>query len=134
MILFLQSWNSLPFAFFFSVLAARNWCILQLDINNAFLNGDLFKEVYIKLPKGYHTIDRSLVCNLNKSLYGLRQASCQWFCKFTSTLLQHGFTQSKNNYSLFIVGFGPSLVVLPMYVDDIILAGPKSACVLQIQT
>ena len=119
---------------FLAVTTTRNWCLQQLDVNNVVLNGDLFEEVYMDLPQGYKTIAPGLVCKLIKFLYGLRQASKQWFCKFSSTILQQGFIQSKNDYSLFTYGSRSSLVVLIVYVDDNILVGPSSLYVAEVQT
>ena len=80
---------------------------------------------------GYHHAKHSkpkeekLVCHLHKSIYGLKQASHQWYSKFSHALLQCGFTQSKSNYSLITKGSSSSFVALLMYVDDIILTGPN---------
>lgn len=84
-----------------SVAASRKWDVFQLDVNNAFLHGDLVEEVYMNVPEGLDN-PLNLVCRLRKSLYGLRQASRQWADKLTHELLDQGFVQSKNDYSMFL--------------------------------
>lgn len=105
-----------------SVAAHRRWPLFQLDINNAFLHGDLHEEVYMLPPEGL-SHPPNTVCKLKKSLYGLKQASRQWFAKLTLELLHHGFIQSKNDYSLFIRDSSGSFTLAAVYIDDIILTG-----------
>lgn len=101
----------------------KNWTLFQLDINNAFLYGNLDEDVYMTLPQGYFTKNDTRVCKLLKSLYGLKQAPRKWNERLCSSLFDFGFQQSVNDYSLFVKSKTDSIVVLLVYVDDIILTG-----------
>ena len=63
------------------------------------------------------------VCKLNRSLYGLKQASRAWLDRLSRYLLHLGFYYGKANSSLFILHKGQSIVLLLIYVDDIIVTG-----------
>ncbi|KAJ8747308.1 hypothetical protein K2173_014369 [Erythroxylum novogranatense] len=99
----------------------QRWYLHQLDINNAFLHGDLDEEVYMQLSQGCAG-DRNKVCKLVHSLYGLRQASRQWNAKLTSAFLHFGFTQASSDQTLFLRNDSDGFMALLVYVDDVILA------------
>jgi hypothetical protein len=94
----------------------------QLDVKNAFLNVTLSKMVYCSQPVGFvEPAHSQLVFRLNKSLYGLKQASRAWYHCFTSYLVSLGFVEAKSDTSLFIYRRGADTAYLLLYVDDIIL-------------
>ena len=63
------------------------------------------------------------VCRLRKSLYGLRQASRNFYNKFTKALLHIGFQHSRADHSLFIFKKNDIYISALIYVDDVILLG-----------
>lgn len=60
-----------------TITVVKGWFLHQLYSDNAFLHGDLHKEVYVKLPPGPPSTYENHVCKLKKNLYGLKQASRQ---------------------------------------------------------
>jgi hypothetical protein len=77
----------------------------------------------MKPPEGYKKALLGQVCKLNKSLYGLKQASSEWNQELSRFLVSLGFKQSKNDYSLFVKAEGDYFTVALVYVDDILLTG-----------
>ncbi|XP_019090977.1 PREDICTED: uncharacterized protein LOC109128637 [Camelina sativa] len=97
-----------------------------MDVYNAFLHGDLEKEVFIRPPPGFRTADKTQVCRLHKSLYGLNQAPRCWFSKLSTALKDYGFTQSLKDYSLFTFAADDRHIHVLVYVDDLIVTGSSS--------
>ncbi|PKU83306.1 Retrovirus-related Pol polyprotein from transposon TNT 1-94 [Dendrobium catenatum] len=100
------------------------WPLLQFDVANAFLHGDLNEEMYMKQPQGF--VDRNHpnhVCRLHKALYGLKQAPRQWFRKLTEFLLHFGFQFCRADPSLLVYNKATTQLYLLIYVDDLLLTG-----------
>lgn len=114
--------------------ASKNWSITQMDISNAFLNGDLDEEIYMIMPPGYSqlsgkTYPKNSVCKLHKSLYGLKQASRQWNQKLSSVILGAGFQQAPSDHSLFVRNTSEVFLAILVYVDDILFVGSDESAV-----
>ena len=84
-----------------AIAAVHQWILFQMDIKNAFLNGDLTEKVYMQASPGYSDFPDK-VCLLRRTLYGLKQAPRVWFAKFSSIVHQFGFSSSPYNTTLFI--------------------------------
>lgn len=108
-----------------SLAAISGWHLNQMDVTNAFLQGDLEEEIYMSLPEGLHHKGeyKYKVCRLVKSLYGLKQASRQWNLKFAHIMKHAGFDQSHHDHSLFMKREHNFITILLVYVDDIVITG-----------
>ena len=94
-----------------AIVATRKRDIFQIDVKNAFLNGYLTEEVYMKLPSGY-SHSPSQVYKLRRALYKLKQAPRSWFVKFSSTIETFGFDSSASDPGLFIRKIYCGLILL----------------------
>jgi hypothetical protein len=75
------------FRIIMALVAHYNLELHQMDVKTAFLNGDLYENVYMTQPKDFVVEgNKSLGCHLTKSIYGLKQASTQWYLKFDETI------------------------------------------------
>ena len=106
-----------------AVSSARKWPLFQMDVKNAFLNGELSDEVYMKLPPCYShpTGFPHRVFRLRRALYGLKQAPRAWLAKFSSTISHHGFSGSSFDTTLFLRRSCHGITILLLYVDDMII-------------
>ncbi|KAD6453153.1 hypothetical protein E3N88_07858 [Mikania micrantha] len=113
-----------------SMAVTHGWPLRQLDVQNAFLNGDLQETVYLRQPPGFvDPAKPNHVCLLHKSLYGLKQAPRAWFHRLSGVLYTLGFTGSKTDPSLFIYSSNGTTLYMLVYVDDIVLTGNNSAAI-----
>ena len=97
--------------------------ILHADAKTAFMNGDSDVELYISQPQGF--IDPQnphKVLRLNRSLYGLKQASRIWYQLLCKKIIEYGFEPLITDECIFI---SPNRqMILLVYVDDILIISP----------
>ena len=105
-----------------AVAAARKWDLFQMDVKNAFLNGELSEEVYMQPPPSV-SVDSNKVYHLRRALYSLKQAPRAWFVKFSSTIFRLGYTTSPYDSALFLHRTDKGTILLLLYVDDMIIIG-----------
>lgn len=80
-----------------SIVSSKNWTLRQLDMQNAFLHGDLQEDVFMLQPLDFsHPQLPHYVCKLNKSLYGLKQAPRLWYMRLYNFFYSFGLHKLKD--------------------------------------
>jgi hypothetical protein len=116
-----------------SLTVMYSWDLRQLDVDNAFLNGELTETVFMVQPPGFKDLSKpDHVCRLKKAIYGLKQAPRAWYTTLKTAILQLGFHNSKADSSLFVYNEGSNLCYLLVYVDDLVITGNNTLLVAQI--
>ncbi|KAK1643043.1 hypothetical protein QYE76_060848 [Lolium multiflorum] len=107
-----------------AIAAFFDYEIWQMDVKTAFLNGDIEEELYMVQPKGFvDPKNADKVCKLQRSIYGLKQASRSWNRRFDKVIKDFGFIQCHGEACIYKKVSGSSVAFLILYVDDILLIG-----------
>ena len=109
----------------------NDWTGEIIDMETAFLYGDLEEEIYMTIPKGFeeylHQDLKNKCLILKKSIYGLVQAARAWWKKFTHSLQEIGFERCASDNCLMMRINMSGRVILCIYVDDVCCVGDNKA-------
>ncbi|RVX07895.1 Retrovirus-related Pol polyprotein from transposon TNT 1-94 [Vitis vinifera] len=95
----------------------------QMDVKIAFLNGNIDETIYMVQPENFESNgSKQLVCRLKRSIYGLKQASREWYRKFDQVITSFGFKKNTVDQCIYLKFSGSKFIILVLYVDDILLA------------
>ena len=101
-----------------------------MDIKLAYLNGLITEDIYMHQPKGYKEKGNEMkVAKLKKGLYGLKQVGCEWYATLHAFLIWIDFRHMHADHSVFVFEWGHSIIIIPVYVDNKLLAG-NNECLL----
>jgi hypothetical protein len=79
-------------------------------------------------PQGFIK-DSSLVCQLKKSLYGIKQAPRAWYAKMDLYLMSKNFVRCKSNLNVYMIRMTDSLLLLVLYVDDFLITSCSTSVI-----
>jgi len=105
-----------------------------MNVQTAFLNGDLDEEVYMEQPDGY--VDPTYpdkVCRLLQALYGLKQAPKMWYSKLDDFLKSRGFDNIDPDACLYLLMDDGEIIIVLVYVDDRLLVASSLAAIYKIK-
>ncbi|GJT03940.1 retrotransposon protein, putative, ty1-copia subclass [Tanacetum coccineum] len=107
-----------------SIAAYYDYEIWQMDVKTTFLNGYLDEDIYMVQPEGFVDPNHPRkVCKLQRSIYGLKQASRSWNKRFDEEIKRFGFDQNLDEPCVYQKASGSNVTFLILYVDDIIIMG-----------
>ncbi|KAK9008771.1 hypothetical protein V6N11_080249 [Hibiscus sabdariffa] len=107
-----------------AIAAFHDYEIWQMDVKTAFLNGKLEEDVYMTQPEGFVTPENvGKVCKLQRSIYGLKQASRSWNLRFNEAIQEFGFIRNEDEPCVYKKFSGSIVSFLILYVDDILIIG-----------
>ena len=106
----------------------------QMDVKTTFLNGELDEEIYMEQPVGFIVKgQKRKVCKLQRSIYGLKQSSRQWYLRFHKVILTYDFKMIGEDHYVYVKRTNGKFSILSLYVDDILIAGSDKEYLMDIK-
>ncbi|KAL2244286.1 UNVERIFIED_CONTAM: Retrovirus-related Pol polyprotein from transposon TNT 1-94 [Sesamum indicum] len=108
-----------------NLLAITAWYdyeICHMDVKTTFLNGFIEEEIYMDQLEGFTFMgEEQKVCCLQRSMYGLKQASRSWNMYFDEVIWGYDFIKNEFEPCVYKKIGGSTVLYLVLYVDDILL-------------
>ncbi|UYV68867.1 hypothetical protein LAZ67_6001370 [Cordylochernes scorpioides] len=112
---------------FLALAVEYNLILHQMDVQSAYLNGEIKEEIYMTQPENF--VSRKYpekVCRLKKAIYGLKQAGIVWHEKLDNELKNLGLKQLQSDNCVYIK-HDEGILLVAIYVDDLIIAAEREA-------
>ena len=118
-----------------SIATFYDYEIWQMDVKTAFLNDNLEESIFISQLEGFITQGQEKkVCKLNRSIYGLKQASQSWNIRFDNMIKSYGFDQNVHRPCVYKKINKGKVAFLILYEDDILLIGNDVRYLIDVKT
>ncbi|KAL0416561.1 UNVERIFIED_CONTAM: hypothetical protein Slati_3488000 [Sesamum latifolium] len=130
---FEETYSPVTMAKFIRILLAiaawYDYEIWQMNMKTAFLNGFIEEEIYMAQPEGCTIVgEEQKVCHLQRSIYGLKQASRRWNTRFDEVIRGYDFIKNDYDSCIYKKISGSSVVYLVLYVDVFYSLGMMLRC------
>ncbi|KAG6623354.1 Retrovirus-related Pol polyprotein from transposon TNT 1-94 [Phytophthora cinnamomi] len=100
----------------------------NVDVDTAFLYGDVDEELYMDQPDGFEDQSNpTKKCLLMQALYGTKQAARQWNSKLNKHLESQGFCRSAADPCVYVRRSGSKFSIIVVYVDDLMIFSKTKA-------
>ena len=114
-----------------------------MDVDTAFLNADIDEDIWVEIPEGTKlAANDDGIYKLNKSLYGLKQASRNWNNDINEYLITNEFTRLEADPCIYVkiieVNNNGNITthyqMVALYVDDLLIAGSTKNLVTKLES
>ncbi|CAI7850449.1 unnamed protein product [Closterium sp. NIES-54] len=109
-----------------AIAAMNRKKLRQIDVANAFLYAPVDAEILVELSHRSNA-GPNQICQLEKSLYGIKQAPRLWQQHLHAPLIRIGFLQIPHDQGMYRLTKGSDYILLIVYVDDLLYIGSTDA-------